>query len=927
MTSQQDQIKSLIADIERALGSEKPRKPWVKASDMEAQRQTLAQAQAYLKSLQKTFDAPGGWGPVDPSTGQLVNQALSAPSSQALSRQSAGEGQDESQGSSENWSTASGDTPENVLQALLTEMKFLKSSALQPLRLEMDSLREERDRLKNEVADLAAQSSAQSSANLAAQGAASAAAASTQPLGSEQQLNEFLQVLMERLQERLNVQVSQTLDQLESDHSQAISKLSAAADAEMLQLRPSGQIEELRQLQSRSDQLLVNIDSTLQGMFETLQKNIDSYQLSLNEGIENMHSLGRQGEVIVRSLVDHLTQQLGQTAPPEPAFYPARTALSEAPLAFAESVPLEASAGVPDVDAPDADVPDTVASLDDVLADVPLEPPVEGANAPEVAESFLIGEAAGEFSRQSFAPPVPEVPGKGAPAESDDADFSELDALVGASQSEEGKPDDALVEIGQSENGQSEAGEPEAGEPEDCIREDGTIDLDLLKLDIDRSEDDKALTRDDLMIDARVADDQVVTVTEDPEIEAKVTPTADAEYLADLTLDDLTVDADLVNVPPLDLPESLPDLPPLGTTEASLELPSFQAAEETDLSAVLPDLGGPDLSEPDLSEPDLSGPDLSGPDLSGPVSGESDIGGAASPAASLSEAVVGEAVVGEEASKAVAEMPESALIPDIPDDGEGDAIAGEDAPLSDALLSELEVASQDADELSKRLADSELDTLTSDLEESVVFEAAPPLPATLTDESTPLESALIPDWPEEGDASEPEGAVESSLEGLSEASANGQESPDDQSAFVAAGVVAGVSAAAAIPFDASLQVLESDLDADDGLDSVDEDPSNLLGQATLGQTTPPISPDDFDDDLDFYSETGDVSASATAAPLDGLTADGVTADADDAMLLASDEFASDEFADLPPIVAPSFESPLEAPLEALLEAPLEDTEI
>ena len=74
MTSQQDQIKSLIADIERALVSEKPRTPWIRASEVEPQRQALAKAQDYLKSLQETFEAPGGWGPVDPSTGQIADQ-------------------------------------------------------------------------------------------------------------------------------------------------------------------------------------------------------------------------------------------------------------------------------------------------------------------------------------------------------------------------------------------------------------------------------------------------------------------------------------------------------------------------------------------------------------------------------------------------------------------------------------------------------------------------------------------------------------------------------------------------------------------------------------------------------------------------------------------------------------------------------------
>jgi len=132
VTSQKDQIQSLIADIEAALGSEKPRKLWVRASEAEAQRQTLARAQDYLRSLQQVFDAPGGWGPVDPSTGQVTGTAASGPAPSGTTGSFSGQLAQPPE--------ASGDSPEDVLQALLTEMTFLRSSALEPLRLEMDSL-------------------------------------------------------------------------------------------------------------------------------------------------------------------------------------------------------------------------------------------------------------------------------------------------------------------------------------------------------------------------------------------------------------------------------------------------------------------------------------------------------------------------------------------------------------------------------------------------------------------------------------------------------------------------------------------------------------------------------------------------------------------------------------------------------------------
>ncbi|MEL6555465.1 MAG: hypothetical protein AAFQ63_18695, partial [Cyanobacteria bacterium J06621_11] len=235
VTSQKDQIQSLIADIEQVLGKEKPRTPWVKASEIEPQRQALVRAQAYLMSLQQSFEAPGGWGPVDPTTGQLaapqsspaeptVESAPGLGSAPAVDLPPVGN----AAGSVSRGLSAPTDisAAENVLQALLTEMSFLKSSALQPLRQEMDSLREERDDLSQEVKTLAQQRNQAlqelNQAQLERAQLASSQAALVSQAGQvgdkteidEQQLNEFLQVLMSRLQENLSVQVTETLGQL-----------------------------------------------------------------------------------------------------------------------------------------------------------------------------------------------------------------------------------------------------------------------------------------------------------------------------------------------------------------------------------------------------------------------------------------------------------------------------------------------------------------------------------------------------------------------------------------------------------------------------------------------------------------------------------------------------------------------------------------
>ncbi len=778
MTSQKDQIQSLIADIEQVLGAQKPKKPWVRVSEVEPQRQALAKAQDYLKSLQQAFDAPDGWGPVDPSTGQVASSAGSRNLDARGANADAGKGVFSGLPVGDRLTDADA-SAEEVLQALLTEMKFLRSSALEPLRLEMDALRSQRDSLQQEVEGLAEERS-----TLAPSSNSTIAGADGPAAVTEDQLNQFLAALMERLQERLSVQVTQTLEQLESDHAEAIAQLSPAADSEVLQLRPrdSSQLEEMRQIQSRSDQLLVNIESTLQGMFETLQKNIDSYQISLNEGIENMHSLGRQGEVIVRSLVDHLTQQLGQTAPPEPAFFPTRSAVpNQRQLTFIDELPIDSADAASNIEA--AVEVDSVSSLDEIL--------------PEATT----------LDDETVSP---------------NEDLSTVDDLEAVDDSAVSYPEESTETEEDSEDLSASldtADSATALRPEDCIREDGTIDLDLLKLDIDR-DDDEDLTVDDLMVDAQIADAQVAeTEAEDPEIEAKVTPTADAAYLSELTLDDLTLDESLVDDLALDeslVNESLVDEPldePL--TDRSLASstdvlkPAFQPAAETDLANVLPDLDAPSSDhsidvddsnadeasvsepadaesiDPTVSEPEPEVIDLTAADadeaemevtvpvgMSAAALGAAALGGAAAVRADddatpmfeeLEEMLQEDSDTEDLSADASIDVPESALSPDVPDAADADvedkadpasnAIEVVDDSVPSDLAAQLEADSQKSAQVAASAVSRGLAALSergqSDLEEPIVSDEDAPLPSSLSEDAPPLESGLIPDRPED----------------------------------------------------------------------------------------------------------------------------------------------------------------------------------
>lgn len=263
MTSQKDQIQRLIAEIEATLAKPTSRLPLGLSGDV-GQRQLLDKLCDYLQSLEQMFESPGGWGPLDPSTGNLVSPSPAAPDIEESASQ--------------------------VLQGVLMEMRYLRENSLKPMRQELESLQQRRESLQAEINVLEAQRGAD-------------------PLQSEEQISAFLETLMQRLQEQLSSQMVQNFAAMEAAAAEQL----AVADTPAPLL--SGQrLEQVRLLQAQSDQLLLKLDTTLTAVFGSLQKSVDSYRESLEEGLDQMHGLGRQGEVIFHAFVNHLAQQLGQDA-------------------------------------------------------------------------------------------------------------------------------------------------------------------------------------------------------------------------------------------------------------------------------------------------------------------------------------------------------------------------------------------------------------------------------------------------------------------------------------------------------------------------------------------------------------------------------------------------------------------------------------
>jgi hypothetical protein len=80
------------------------------------------------------------------------------------------------------------------------------------------------------------------------------------------------------------------------------------------QMTAAQRLEQMQLFQSRVDSLLMSLDSRMGTVFEALQANLESYQASLGQGLENMHGLSQQSEAMFVALVNHLAVQLGREA-------------------------------------------------------------------------------------------------------------------------------------------------------------------------------------------------------------------------------------------------------------------------------------------------------------------------------------------------------------------------------------------------------------------------------------------------------------------------------------------------------------------------------------------------------------------------------------------------------------------------------------
>ncbi|OUL34421.1 hypothetical protein [Nostoc sp. 106C] len=276
MTSHADEIQRLIADIDNLLANNGKRLSKLLSSQAQEPRDVLERIRDFLGRLEETEVLPhdsqnksSEHKPLSPLLAKFVDQN----NHQSLSRNQP-QNEEQSHGI--------------LLQKINTEV----SALLQPLQAELAGLLQERANLVQEIRQLEQRRLQNYSL-------------SQQLANQEQIINEFLQVLGNRLLPTLTSHLAQSLA------NSPISTTSNSANLDTIEGTPD-QVERLTRLGREFDQRLLSLDGTVNVVFEALQRNIHTYHESLSQALARMHSQGVQGEQVMASFVNNLTQYLQQ---------------------------------------------------------------------------------------------------------------------------------------------------------------------------------------------------------------------------------------------------------------------------------------------------------------------------------------------------------------------------------------------------------------------------------------------------------------------------------------------------------------------------------------------------------------------------------------------------------------------------------------
>ncbi len=290
MTSSADEIQKLIADIDNLLASGGKRLSRFLPGQAQEHKEVLERIRNFLVRLQEKEALESG----------ILDQSSEEPPSPLFTKLP---DQDNNQYPL---------PPLEFYQEQSTvgagQLKSEFSSLIQPLRSELELLLQERATLVQEIRQL--EQRRLQNYSLA-----------QQLTNQEQVITEFLQVLMSRLVPTLTPLLAQKWENSAGFSGENTANSELATSATQPLLESPDRVERLTQLARELDQHLLSLDGTVNVVFEALQRNINTYEESLSQALARMHSKGMQGEQLMGSFINNLTQHLQQQSPSfQPSF-------------------------------------------------------------------------------------------------------------------------------------------------------------------------------------------------------------------------------------------------------------------------------------------------------------------------------------------------------------------------------------------------------------------------------------------------------------------------------------------------------------------------------------------------------------------------------------------------------------------------------
>ncbi|WP_375502106.1 hypothetical protein [uncultured Nostoc sp.] len=319
MTSSADEIQKLIADIDNLLASGGKRMSRFLSGQAQEPKEVLERIRNFLVRLEEKEALENGI-PNESSKESRSPLAMAKPSPILTKFIEQGYNQ---------YPLPRPEPNQEQSTVGAGQLKSEFSSLIQPLRSELELLLQERAALIQEIRQL--EQRRLQNYSLA-----------QQLTNQEQMITEFLQVLMSRLVPTLTPLLAQTRENSASSSGANSANSEPGISATQPLLQSPDPAERLTHLAKELDQRLLSLDGTVNVVFEALQRNINTYHESLSQALARMHSQGMQGEQLMASFLNNLTQHLQQQSPSsQPSLLEVK---SDTPASLTN--PAEISAGV-----------------------------------------------------------------------------------------------------------------------------------------------------------------------------------------------------------------------------------------------------------------------------------------------------------------------------------------------------------------------------------------------------------------------------------------------------------------------------------------------------------------------------------------------------------------------------------------------------